>query len=313
MTRTKATSPAVSMRTTKTTSGTGGKNKMNVLVTGGAGVVGKFVVDELLRRGHCVTVAGRRAGVEIEGARYAVLDCTNYDDVVRVVGEHESVVHLAGIPQPHKGTSAQIFDNNCRGTYNVYEACAEVGIKKLSVSSSYNALGSFYGVKELPIRYFPIDEDHPQLCSDPYSFSKQVVEDIGEYFWHKNGISSISVRIPWVVPCDEGQERLKWRRRDPGEFFLIRNLWIWIDARDSANIFCDGIEKPYEGFHVLFANDKVNNIGVPSRELAARFYPQVTEWREDISGYDALVSCRRAKEVLGWQPIFNTVTPDEEP
>jgi len=284
---------------------------MNVLVTGGAGSVGRFVVDELLRRGHRVTVAGRSPNVEVPGARYTTLDCTDYPQVLRVLGEHETVIHLAAIPQPDKGSSEQIFDTNCRGTYHIYEACAHLGLKRLCVASSYNALGIFYGVKPLPIRYFPVDEAHPQLCSDPYSFSKKVTEDIGEYFWHKDGISSVSIRIPWVKSCDEGCDRLRPLDRDPGTFFLTRNLWIWIDARDSARIFADGIDKPYEGFHALFANDSVNNIGIPTRELAAKFYPEVTEWREDVQGYGALVSCRRAKELLGWEPIHHTLTPEE--
>jgi len=279
---------------------------MNVLVTGGAGSVGRFVVDELRTRGHEVTVAGRREGLQITGARYVSLDCTDYAAVLEQMDKHDSVVHLAAIPQPDKAASQKIFDINCRGTYNVYQACADAGIKKLVISSSVNALGFFYGNKPLPIQYFPVDEEHPTLCSDPYSFSKKINEETGQYYWEKDGISSIAIRIPWVRPCPPGQDRLKVQRDEVDTFFRIRNLWIWIDARDSARAFADALEKPYEGFHVLHVNDNVNTAGIPSRELAARFYPEVTQWKQPVEGMEALISCRKAKELLGWEPIFNT-------
>ena len=278
---------------------------MKVLVTGGAGNVGRFVVRDLIARGHEVTAAGRTPDRQIEGASYATLDCTDLEAVRREVREHESVIHLAAIPYPRRGVSCKIFEINCLGTYHVYEACAEAGIRKIAVASSINALGMFFGVKPLPVRYFPIDEEHPQLCSDPYSFSKQVTEEIGEFFWHRNGISSVSIRIPYVVD-PRGQERLELMRdKDPTKAGLVRNYWTWVDARDSARAFAMGIEAPYEGAHVLFVNDRVNCMGRPSRELAAMCYPEVTDWREPIEGTESLVSCRRAKEVIGWEPAFS--------
>ena len=52
---------------------------------------------------------------------------------------------------------------------------------------------------------FPIDEDHPTYTTDPYSFSKQVIEDIGAYFWRREGISSVFLRFPAVYDMDEGK------------------------------------------------------------------------------------------------------------
>ena len=280
---------------------------MKVLVTGGAGRVGQWVVRELLQRGHQVTVAGRAAGHVLEGTRYAVLDCTDYAAVLPLVREHETVVHLAAIAAPMLGTSPDIFRINCAGTYNVYEACAEAGIRKLAVASSINALGQFFGIKPLPVRYFPVDEDHPQLCSDPYSFSKKVTEEIGEYYWQRHRISSVSIRIPYVAqPAQKHLDYLLRCCREPTtNEFLVRNYWTWVDARDSARAFALGIEAPYEGAHPLFVNDKVNCAGKPSRELAAAAYPNVTDWREPIQADEALVSCRRAKALLGWEPCFS--------
>jgi nucleoside-diphosphate-sugar epimerase len=280
---------------------------MKVLVTGGAGKVGVWVVRELIARGHEVTAAGRTHGRTLEGARYEVLDCTDLEATRRIVGEHDTVIHLAAIPSPGRTPSCEIFRINCLGSYHIYEACAEAGIRKIAVASSINALGMYFGVKLLPVRYFPIDEEHPTLLSDPYSFSKNVLDQMAEYFWNKDGISSVSIRIPAVIMPPPDGSRLRPRdSQDAETSFQIRNYWTWVDARDSARAFALGVEADYEGAHTLFINDRVNCLRMPSRELAARFYPEVTDWREPVEADEALVSCRRAKQILGWQPVFVT-------
>jgi nucleoside-diphosphate-sugar epimerase len=279
---------------------------MKVHVTGGAGGVGRWVVRELLARGHQVTAAGRTPGREtVEGSVYEVLDCLNYPRLRQLVSQHEAVIHLAGIPSLRPDMARETFEANCMGTFNVFEACVEAGIPRIAVASSINALGQWYGVKPLPVRYFPIDEDHPQLLSDPYSFSKKVLEDIGEYYWHRHGIHSVSLRITWVINPWRGQEYVNTMRAyGPNVEFLVRNYWTWVDSRDSARAFVAGIEADYQGAHKLFINSDQNIVGLDSRALANHFFPEAKEWREDIQGDAALVSCRRAKEILGWEPIY---------
>jgi len=275
-------------------------------VTGGAGSVGRPVVEELVQRGHEVTAAGRTPGRVLEGAEYITLDCTDYEGVLRAVGDHDTVVHLAAIPSPRRGMSHEIFESNVLATHYVFDACVQAGIKKIAVASSINALGQQYGIRPLPVRYFPIDEDHPQLCTDAYSFSKKIAEEMADYFWLREGISSVSLRLTHVVaPGSRLWRYLHERGADVEADHQVLNYWTWVDARDSARAFAMGIEEPYEGAHALFINDDVNCVGVPSRELADRFYPEVTDWREPVEGTDTLVSVRRAKEVMGWEPIYH--------
>ena len=60
------------------------------------------------------------------------------------------------------------------------------------------------------VEYFPIDEQHPTFTTDSYSFSKQVMEEIGAYFWRREGISSVLLRLPGVYEIRA--ERLdRWR------------------------------------------------------------------------------------------------------
>jgi hypothetical protein len=65
-------------------------------------------------------------------------------------------------------------------------------------ASSINAIGCAWSVDEIYPQYFPLDENHPRFTTDSYSLSKQMVEDIAEYFFHRDGISGTSLRFPWV-------------------------------------------------------------------------------------------------------------------
>lgn len=171
---------------------------MKIIVTGGIGNVGSAVVQRLVSRGHQVKVLDRRAEGEIPGAELVRCDITDFQALGGQMNGQEAVIHLAGLPYPGAGTGPEIFRINCSGTYNVYEAAAKAGVRRVVCASSINALGFNFGIEPFPIRYFPIDEDHPGITTDPYSFSKQVLEDIAAYYWRREGISSICFRLPWV-------------------------------------------------------------------------------------------------------------------
>jgi nucleoside-diphosphate-sugar epimerase len=179
---------------------------MRILVTGGTGAVGRMAVARVVEHGHDVTVIGRRAGMEIEGAAYRQCDIVDFACVTDCVQGMEGIVHLAAIPNPSKGTSEGIFHANCTGTFNVYQAAANAGIKRIISASSINAFGFNFGIKRFPLRYFPMDEEHPSFTTDPYSFSKQVMEEIGAYFWRREGISSLFLRLPGVYEVTPERE-----------------------------------------------------------------------------------------------------------
>ena len=173
---------------------------MRVLITGGTGSVGKAVVERLVGHGHQVKVIGRSADKELVGAEYSVCDITSYPELREAVRGFDTVVHLAAVPNPSAVSSEQVFTANAQGTFNVYKACEEEGIKRVVQASSINALGVFYGRKPAPFEYLPVDEEHPCVSSDVYSFSKHVIEDIGDYYWRRSGISGVALRLPWVAP-----------------------------------------------------------------------------------------------------------------
>jgi nucleoside-diphosphate-sugar epimerase len=185
---------------------------MQILLTGGSGEVGRAIVERLARRGFGVRVIGRRPGIVFPGAEYRPCDVNDYPALREAVRGCNAIVHLAAIANPGYGASEDIFRVNASGTFNVFQAADEEGIKRVIQASSINSAGQFFGVKPAPLHYLPLDEEHPVFSTDPYSFSKNVVESIGVYFWNRAGIASLALRLPWVAPADTHAQIAEWRK-----------------------------------------------------------------------------------------------------
>jgi hypothetical protein len=175
---------------------------MNILVTGGLGGVGRAVVQRLLSHGHSVRSLDRSTDNPIAGAACIAGDLTDYSAVRDAVRGMDAVIHLAALTHPAAGPAHDIFQINVAGTFNVYDAAAQEGIKRVVCASSINALGYNFGVRSFPIEYFPLDEAHPSFTTDAYSFSKQTVEEMGRYFWRRDGISGVQLRLPFVYSAN---------------------------------------------------------------------------------------------------------------
>lgn len=186
---------------------------MKVMVTGGAGHIGKSTIERLLHNGWEVRALDRMPDVTIEGAEYVACDILDYDSLREHMRGCDKVIHLAAIPSPRSAPGHEVYQVNVAGTFNVFEAAAAEGIRRVVQASSINAIGNGYNLTDMPIQYFPVDENHPPFTTDAYSFSKQTIEDIGAYYWRREGISSIALRFPWVYPRTFPQSDMR-RQRD---------------------------------------------------------------------------------------------------
>lgn len=195
---------------------------MKVFITGGTGSVGEAAVKRFVDGGYGVKVIGRRPDMEIPGAEYAQCDINEFDSLAEQMAGYDAVVHLAAIPGPGGGPGRELFRVNDLGTFNVFEAAAAHGIERVVGASSINAVGYFFGLRNFPIEYLPVDEDHPVLATDAYSFSKQVMEDIGTYFWNREGISSVMLRLPAVWKHARVQET----KADPDDRYTRQRAYI---------------------------------------------------------------------------------------
>ena len=147
-----------------------------ILVTGGAGFVGSHVAEELLLRGHEVTVLDDLSGgfVDniVEGARFVQGSINNVDLVNRLCAEHrfDYIYHLAAYAA--EGLSHFIkrfnYENNLIGSINIINAAINNNVGCLVFTSSIAVYGAS---PSLPMR-----EDALAHPEDPYGIAKLAVE-----------------------------------------------------------------------------------------------------------------------------------------
>ena len=171
---------------------------MRILITGGAGRVGTPISQRFVNLGWDVRVIGIDADCSIPGLSYAQCDILDVPALSKHVEGCDAIVHLAAIPSTRTHPNETLFDINVAGAYNVFEAAARAGVRRIVQASSINAIGGYWGCDDRQYDYFPLDEDLPLFTTDAYSFSKQMVEEIAAYYWRRAGISSISFRLPAV-------------------------------------------------------------------------------------------------------------------
>lgn len=279
-----------------------------VLVTGGSGKAGHWIVKHLVESGYDVVNVDSRAPAE-RLCHHIAADLTDLGQVIDAFSPHTTgnrapysgVIHMAAIPRPHMHPNSEVWRVNTQSTYNVLEACGLLGIKKAVLGSSESSYGLCFANEFFAPRYLPIDEAHPQLPEDTYGLTKVVGEATAAMFHRRDGTQILSYRIGNVL-CPEDHAQVKARFDHPED--RLRILWSYIDSRDLAIACRLGIERDGLGCEpiIIAADDTSSNI--PSRQLVKQFLPSVTELKAELDGRTALISNRRSKQLLGWKQQF---------
>ena len=182
----------------------------NILITGGKGFVGSNLVNKLLREtdldiitydneliGNLPYISVNRRVKNIFG------DIIDFEPLKESLRNVDTVVHLAayGSVVDSVKSPSENFDTNVKGTFNLLNACREVGIKKIIFASTGGAIiGNNSG---------PVDETTPPRPISPYGASKLACEGycsafassfnmnitalrfanvVGPFSWHKKGV-----------------------------------------------------------------------------------------------------------------------------
>lgn len=170
-----------------------------VLVTGGAGFIGGFVVSELLKHNvKEVIIFDNFARGKMENISESLKDdrCYIYpyggdirdtDVLNRAMEGVDYVFHLAAMWLLHcKDFPRTAFHVNIEGTYNVLEACVKNKVRKLIYSSSASVYGDAVEV--------PMTEDHPFNNKNFYGSTKIAGEAMCTAFNDRYGLKVIGLR-----------------------------------------------------------------------------------------------------------------------
>jgi CDP-glucose 4,6-dehydratase len=194
-----------------------------VFVTGATGMVGSWLVRELVEAGAEVAVLVRDWDPRSELIRSGLVATTNvvhgavedYAAIERALVEHETgtVFHLAAqtIVGAARRSPLATFEANIRGTYNLLEACRRHPdlVERVVVASSDKAYGSS--------QQLPYTESMPPLARYPYDVSKACADLIARSYHETYGLPVAVARCGNIY----GGGDLNWSRVVPG---TIRSL-----------------------------------------------------------------------------------------
>jgi len=171
----------------------------NILVIGGAGFIGSFVVSELLKTDVAKVVIydnfarGKLSnlGESLQDPRCEIYphggDVREIDILNEAMKGMDGVIHLAAMWLLHcKDFPKTAFHVNIEGTFNVLEACVNNKIKRLVYSSSASVYGDATEV--------PMTETHPFNNKNFYGSTKIAGEAMCRAYYDRYGLSYVGLR-----------------------------------------------------------------------------------------------------------------------
>lgn len=194
-----------------------------ILVTGGAGTLGRAIAPALIEAGYRVRLLDIRTVEDApEQAEAIVGDLREPADVRSAMVGVIGVIHAAAWHGMHlrEHPRDEFWELNVAGTYHVFEAAAAAGVRAVVFSSTMGV----YGESRRPADGGPatrIAEDLPPRPGDIYGLSKLIGEEMSEGYARMSSIAGASLRYGMFVP-------------EPFHHAGIRFLYGGVDERDVA-------------------------------------------------------------------------------
>jgi UDP-glucose 4-epimerase len=167
---------------------------MKILVTGGSGYIGKFMVKRLVERGDDVVVVdslerSRRDGVDKRAifVKGNIVDKSTLNIIFRE-NKIDAIIHFAGYISMEESVKnpGVYFHNNVFGSLELVEAAKNHNVRSFIFSSTAGVYGNPLSI--------PIPESHPANPTNPYGESKLMVEKLLSWYKKIFGLNFVSLR-----------------------------------------------------------------------------------------------------------------------
>jgi UDP-glucose 4-epimerase len=294
---------------------------VHYLVTGGAGFIGSNIVDELLRRGHQVTVlddlsTGKERNLDHvrDKINFRLGTIADLQTVRTCCQDADYVIHLAARTSVPKSVADPIETNhvNVDGTLNVLVAARDAKVRRVVFAASSSAYG------ETPL--LPKMETMQPAPISPYGVTKYVGELYGQVFDRIYSLQTVSIRYFNVFGP----------RQDPSSQYsgVLSRFMLAVLKGEPPVIFGDGqqsrdftyvdnvVDETLRACEAQGASGKVFNGGTGARitlndviALLEKITGQEINAHYDAprSGdiRDSQADVALAREVLGYRPLVD--------
>ena len=219
--------------------------KPTVVVTGASGLIGGLVLKNLGERFDFRAVNRRR----VEGVPCWQADVADFDAIRPAFEGADAVVHLSAYTQDiHQWEGT--LSVNIVGTYNVFEAARQAGVRRVVFASSGSTMLGYekeypYGelargeYEKVPDKWTLITHLWPVRPDSIYGVSKVFGEVLGRYYSDYHGLSVVCLRIGAVLDTD----RPKLVRHFPGylsQADIVQAIRLALEAPESLRYtVCD--------------------------------------------------------------------------
>lgn len=297
----------------------------SVFVTGGTGLLGSWLVKQLVDAGSNVVCLVRDWVPQSELVRSRRIeqvntvrgDITDRDLLERTLGEYEIgvVFHLAAqtIVGIANRNPVSTFSTNIEGTWNLLEACRRSPrVESIVVASSDKA----YGDQE----HLPYNESMPLQGRHPYDVSKSCADLIAQTY-------AASYNLPVAITrCGNfyGGGDLNWNRVVPGTIRsvirgerpvvrsdgnFVRDYFYIEDGAAAYMLLAERLasDTALRGQAFNFSNESqvsvLDIVELILRKMKCSLRPEVLNQANNEIRHQFL-SAERARTVLNWKPQF---------
>jgi len=273
---------------------------MRVLITGGAGFLGRHVANYFAANGHTVTIFDQNPTED--GFDTIIGDLTDGTDVRNAVKGNDTVVHIGAIGDVYLAGEKPALASavNVVGSAHIAEAAIAEDARVV-----YASTWEVYGEPE----YEPMDENHPTNPDHPYNITKLAGERILLAASQLRGLPFVGLRLGTAFGSGlrpNSVFRIFIDRARAGEPITIQGGGAqgrqFTHARDLSRAFLMAAESDVSGQVYNTVAPETTSIKQLAELVVARFPTELTFGPPrpgDVPA--ALVSAKKIESELGWQ------------
>ncbi|MFE7118660.1 NAD-dependent epimerase/dehydratase family protein [Streptomyces sp. NPDC057654] len=230
-----------------------------VLLTGAAGGLGTLMRELLPSYGYALRLFDVQP---IEGEPDAITaDLADKEALREAVRGVDAVVHLAGISL--EAPFEKILRANIEGTYNLYEAVREEGVRRVVFASSNHAVGFTPRPATTPAAPGALIPVNTERRPDTYyGLSKGFGEDLASLYRDLHGIETVSIRIGSCFP----------------EPTSVRMLSVWMSPADGARLLHAALTADGVGHTVVYGSSANTRLWWDLSTARALGYEPQDDW-----------------------------------